>query len=194
LLFGHFLWTQKPTQEEHIKSSPSRRFSAFSLFERVKEIHIKGGLVALVDDEFEYLNQWKWYAKKEKRTYYARRKVLVDCKWIDIYMHHDVWRSNSRLDHIDGNGWNNQLSNLRHANQSENMRNRRKIDGCSSDYKGVSWHKRHRKWEARITVDGVSVFLGSFDSEIAAAEIYDTVAIKHFKEFAKLNFPNTLVA
>ncbi len=43
----------------------------------------------------------------------------------------------------------------------------------SSIYRGVSWHKRDRKWAARIKVDQKTENLGNFDTPKEAAEAYD---------------------
>jgi len=41
----------------------------------MKEIALTQGKVALVDDEdYDSVNQYKWHARKAKRTYYAKRK------------------------------------------------------------------------------------------------------------------------
>lgn len=58
----------------------------------------------------------------------------------------------------------------------------------ASKYKGVSWHKNHKKWEAGIMVDKKRKFLGSFDDEIEAARAYDKAAKSLLGENVKLNF------
>ena len=93
------------------------------------------------------------------------------------------------VDHIDGDGLNNRRSNLRLCSATENARNRRPVPNCHSRYKGVSWHKRQKKWAVRIGKPKESIYLGSFDDEMEAGVAYDRKAEELFGEFAYLNFP-----
>jgi hypothetical protein len=43
----------------------------------------------------------------------------------------------------------------------------------SSIYRGVTWHKRDRKWVVKITVDNKTENLGTFDTQEEAAKAYD---------------------
>jgi hypothetical protein len=93
------------------------------------------------------------------------------------------------IDHRDQNRTNNRLSNLRLATYSQNGANRRKKDGTSSRFRGVSWFKRKRKWVASISPNYQSKHLGYFHDEIDAAIARDAAAIEAFGDFAQLNFP-----
>lgn len=154
----------------------------------MKKIKLTQGLFALVDDEdFEYLNQWKWYAAKMGNSVYALRRIrengiqtgqqmhcqIMGCKWID---------------HIDGNGLNCQKYNLRKCNQQQNNWNRKPLRVSTSIYKGVSFNKDSKKWVAGIKKDGIDIHLGYHINEIEAAKIYDKKALEIFGEFAYLNF------
>jgi hypothetical protein len=57
----------------------------------------------------------------------------------------------------------------------------------SSRYKGVHWHREHRKWEAQITYRGRLIHIGYYDYETDAAIAYDDMAVELFGEFACLN-------
>jgi len=153
----------------------------------LRTIRLTKNKKAKVDDEdYEWLSQYKWYACEMRNKWYAVRKVNRK----NVYMHRFIISPDIRLqiDHIDGDGLNNTRENLRVCTSTENARNRRKINGGSSQYKGVHWHKRQCQWIARITIDRKQIQIGSFNSEIEAAKAYDDKARYYFGEFAKLNF------
>ena len=92
------------------------------------------------------------------------------------------------VDHIDGDRKNNNLSNLRWATAEENQRNRLKQKNTSSIYKGVTYSKKNKKWEARIRINGKNKFIGYFKNEEDAGRAYDEKALQLFGDYAKLNF------
>ena len=66
------------------------------------------------------------------------------------------------VDHIDNNPSNNALLNLRWATASENSQNKKTHKNSKSGVKGVYFHKASKKYEARISIDGIKVHLGLF--------------------------------
>lgn len=78
---------------------------------------------------------------------------------------------------------------IRLANKTQNAQNSNpyKRNNQSSKYKGVCWHKRQKKWLANITINSKRIYLGSFDTELAAAKQYNQAALEYFGEFARLN-------
>lgn len=91
------------------------------------------------------------------------------------------------VDHADLDGLNNTRQNLRVANHSLNGVNR-VIKSGSSQYRGVYRHTQNHNWVARLKVDGVNRHLGTFASEVDAAEAYDIAAKEVWGDFARLNF------
>lgn len=80
-------------------------------------------------------------------------------------MHYNV-RDFDVIDHIDGDGTNNRISNLRTANMAINARNAAMRRDSTSGVSGVHWHVgRYGRpvWVARVQVNGKRHFLGSFD-------------------------------
>src|SRR5205807_5208763 len=92
-------------------------------------------------------------------------------------------------EHKDGDGLNNQRSNLRHATNSQNARNKRRSVRNTSGYIGAYWHRKPSKWAAGIGYNGKLMHLGMFDSAEKAARARDSAALALHGEFASLNFP-----
>jgi len=151
----------------------------------MKSIPLAQGKFAFVDDEdFELVSQYKWCVKKKGDRYYA-----VSGDKPQICMHHlvlGISGSNARdTDHEDHNGLNNCKGNLRICTRSQNNANARKRKGVvSSKYKGASWYKRDKCWQAFMC----RTFLGRFKDELDAAAAYDIAALEFFGEFALTNF------
>lgn len=172
----------------------------------MKEIKLTKGKIALVDDEdYEYLNKFKWQAYKKYNNCYAGRALsrrLNNGKQKTIFMHREILSlevGNIQADHIDHNGLNNQRSNLRVATPSQNTFNRRSHSGASSKYKGVQHHKAKYKdtvyyyWKAVIGINGKVFHIGVFKSENDAALAYNQKAVELHGEFANLNIiPNAV--
>ena len=66
------------------------------------------------------------------------------------------------VDHIDGNGLNNALVNLRESNPVSNHQNVRKSTRNTSGIVGVSRTRCKTKWRARIRVGKDDILLGVF--------------------------------
>jgi len=146
----------------------------------MKEIPLTHGKVALVDDEdFEWLNQWKWHYSKFG---YAVRKPKEQ-----IYMHRFIMKPEQGLftDHINGDKLDNRKENLRICTTGENMRNRPKQSNNTSGYKGVFWHKKAKRWFAKIGFMRKSIHLGLFDTREEAYERYCKAEKEYFGEFAR---------
>lgn len=160
----------------------------------MKQIPLTQGQFALVDDEdYQWLNQWKWQAQKGKTTFYAVRTDYSRGKKFKrlLYMHCEILdisnEENLHGDHKDRNGLNNQRSNLRIATSSQNNCNRLSLKNVTSEYKGVGWHKSTNKWCAYIGKGKDQFWLGLFDTEIEAAIAYNKKATQLHGEFAILN-------
>lgn len=131
--------------------------------------------------------------KQLQKLYVFRNVRLPNGKRTTLKLHRAVTGAmgTALVDHRSGVGLDNRRHNLRPgATHAQNAMNRRKISGQrSSRFKGVSWHKRCQLWQAHITIERKLTFLGCYDREEDAARAYDAAALRHFGEFALLNFP-----
>lgn len=90
-----------------------------------------------------------------------------------------------QVDHINGNRSDCRRANLRCCSSGQNAANRRKINGTSSQFKGVTY-KRGR-WEAQIKTNRKTLYLGRYVNELEAARAYDEKARELFGEFSWTN-------
>lgn len=94
------------------------------------------------------------------------------------------------IDHIDGDKAHNNISNLRMATNADNNRaHKEKTKGCSSQYRGVYWHKKGKKWSAYCTIDYKNKHIGLFDDERDAAIARDAYVFSEGFSLEGLNFP-----
>lgn len=156
-----------------------------------REIPLTQGLVTLVDDE-DYdrvMAAGKWYAHRNGRVFYARRNVRLPDGRQGAVLLHAFLTGFAVTDHVNRDGLDNRRANLREATHAENVRNARRRSDNQSGFKGVTWHKQCRKWNAQIRTGADRRHLGLFSTPDAAARAYDEAAREMFGEFAGLNFP-----
>ncbi len=131
----------------------------------------------IVDNEdYKWLSCWKWYASFQQGIWYAMRADYFKGQRKRIYMHRIILNVPEGMvtDHINGDGLDNRKENLRKANASLNQHNRHKLkSNKTSKYRGICWDKIAQKWLARIMFNHKRKYLGCFDSEKKAAEIYN---------------------
>ena len=153
----------------------------------MKVIPLTRGRVAVVDDaDEELVFPYSWGLIKKTPNFYANAYNPVTKK--NMRMHRLIMGLDGpNVDHIDGNGLNNQRSNLRLATAEQGNHNRRKRAGVTSRFKGVSWNRKSQAWRASIQAHGQKIDLGLFDDEIEAALIYDNYARDLHGEFARTN-------
>jgi len=172
----------------------------------VRQIELTQGYVALVDDEdYERVSQFKWHVRIKRRkdgtvrgiyaarnTYpYSRKQSralgkqnIVKMVWMHRFVL-GIENQEIEVDHKDGNGLNNQRSNLRNATTAQNRHNSLTPIDNTSGFKGVSWNKRHKRWTAYITAFGKRRFLGQFRDKEEAIQVRAKAEIELFGEFAR---------
>jgi hypothetical protein len=147
--------------------------------------------VLVVDDcDYDELIQYAWYVIGSGKKPYAGRLVNVGDKRKAITIHRHIMEPERGqvVDHIDGNPLNNTRKNLRCCTQQQNLWNQGCRQASTSGYKGVSWHKRDKKWQVVMRIKGKVTHLGRFTCLMKAARVYDKAAIESHGEFARTNF------
>jgi hypothetical protein len=90
------------------------------------------------------------------------------------------------IDHIDRNRTNNMLINLRWCSHQQNNMNK-SIYG-ESEYRGVDFKKKNKKWRAQITINKKNKHIGLYNTEIEAAKAFNKYILDHdMNEFYREN-------
>lgn len=88
-----------------------------------------------------------------KKTYYQHRII-----W--LYVHGRL--PDEYIDHINGDGSDNRLENLREVSKTLNCRNMKLSSHNKSGVTGVYYSKENKKWCAQICLNNKTVSLGLF--------------------------------
>lgn len=149
-----------------------------------------GGFAKVDDEDFGRVSKIEWY--RDSRGYIAA--VRGDGKGRSLLLHRLIMDPlyGMEVDHRNHDTLDYQRENLRLCTKSQNQMNRVVSityagKPKSSKYKGVTWHKKNRRWIAQIGVDDRRIYLGTFGTELEAALAYNKAALFYFGEFAYLN-------
>lgn len=154
----------------------------------MKHIPLTKGRFAIVDDEdFEYLNQFKWHVSHN----YAKHRLPVNKESGEKYgkflsMHRVVNKTPEGMDtdHINGNGLDNRKENLRAVTTSQNLMNK------NIGKRGVYCYKnadRKKRWNARIKVNRKIISLGYYATAEEAYDAYDKAVPIYHGEYGRMN-------
>lgn len=133
--------------------------------------------VFMDDDDYIKFKDYKFYVWGTKRHYSLYLNGYApDNKKDSLRMHRVIMNAvkNDIVDHVNGNALDNRKENLRITTYLTNNQNARKRkDGVTSKFKGVSWCVKARKWRAQIQVSKKKMNLGSYQTELEAAKAYN---------------------
>lgn len=156
-------------------------------------IQLSGGQLAIVDDTPEVKalvegRNWTTAKTRYDGLFYAHANFpkpgggFATCK-----LHRVIMPGHRIVDHINGNGLDCRLSNLRPCTHNQNRRNSRAKKG--KPMKGAYLTTRviagrtYSYWQSAITIDNKRVYLGTFPSEQAAHGAWLAASMKVDPEF-----------
>lgn len=121
-------------------------------------------------------------------VYYGNRGIKVCDRWMDVTNFINdmspTFKDGLTLDRINVNG-NYQRENCRWVSMIIQTRNTNLRNTNTSSYRGVTWHKAKKKWNAKITVNYKRIHLGYFAEKIEAAKAYDKYIIDNNLEHTR---------
>lgn len=157
---------------------------------RIITLHSKtyGTKECFIDEEdYDKIKDKFWCIVPNRRTFYAMTRFKVSHGKYRTVRMHQMLIEGKPIDHKDGNGLNNQKSNLRSSTPQQNNFNTPPTSRNKSGYKGVHLSNWGTSYVACIRVSGKLIHGGSFKTAVEAAKKYNEMAMVHHGEFAWLN-------
>jgi hypothetical protein len=132
-------------------------------------------------EDYDMIKQFKWYSDTKTK--------MITNNQIGFLSRFIMGVSDPQLlvDHINHDRLDNRKENLRVCIHAENIRNQLTRSTNTSGYKGVTWHKKYKRWQAQIGYNGKVITIGRFKNKKDAALAYNKKALELFGEFAYLN-------
>ena len=156
----------------------------------VKEIPLQNGMVALVDDEdWERCMELIWsvsYLNKGSGLQVTTRGHCGETISLRRFITNSV-KNDPPIISRNGDGLDFRRGNLVGVPKGAMALRGKGHKGSSSKYKGVYWDKRRSKWVAGISNGGKLKYLGAFNNEGEAAEMYNAAAFELWGENCHLN-------
>lgn len=113
---------------------------------------------------YYYVNLYKNKKRESKKVH-----ILVTITFMD----HIPNGYEIVIDHINENRLDNRVENLQLITHRKNVvKSHLSNDNLSSQFTGVCWNKRDKKWQAQIQINKKLITFGYFDDELYASMIY----------------------
>lgn len=112
--------------------------------------------------------------------FYYETSVLSE-KWL---LHRLAWfyvhgEKPVVIDHINRDGLDNRLCNLRNVTHEDNMHNVKRHKTNKSGVNGVYWHKQCRKWSVQIKINKKTTHVGVFTDFDEACAARKAAEVEH---------------
>jgi hypothetical protein len=151
-----------------------------------------------LEDMFDYNPETGWFTNRVSRgrakegdragafTGHGYRRIIID--YTKHYEHHLAWyyvygEYPDEIDHINGDGSDNRIANLRVCTRTQNNFNAQSTLG-ESGLRGAYLDKRYLQWYSKIQFGRQVKFLGNFNSPEEAHQAYLRAADEIAGEFA----------
>ena len=161
-----------------------------------RKIYFGDGTFTLVDaEDYPFLSEFNWSRGSDgDGRNYVYRYETAEHGSKKIYMHRVILAAgtNEKVDHINGDTFDNRRINLRITTPRGNAQNRAKVRTYKKKpptcpYKGVSLVGATGKYRAYIFLNGKQIHLGCFADPVEAGKAYDRAAIEYYG-VCRLNF------
>lgn len=150
-LSGIFTWKERPfSMFSHCKN-PQHQCDAWNTVFSGKEA---GGKYKPTVSKAFYI-RINITLNKKMRSYLAHRLV---------FLYTEGKFPPEQVDHIDGDGLNNKIINLRKVSHQDNLKNKPMYSNNTSGCVGVIWNKKSQKWHVQIRAKSKNIYGGLYSN------------------------------
>lgn len=155
---------------------------------RVIKVH-PDSLCLVDDDDYSGLSQFSWRLSPwgyVVRTVNGVQEDGVRSSGTTIHIHRQILKASleSEIDHINRDKLDNRKANLRFCDKSQNVWNSGPRKTSHTGVKGVGWHKRIKKYHARINTSEGCVHIGYFKTIEEAHAAYTKKVVELRGDYA----------
>lgn len=133
--------------------------------------------IRIIKERILHPNRSKGYVQ------YAFSKNCILVTWLRCRIIAELFlpkiKGKTVLNHKNGIRDDDRLENMEWVNRRENLSHEYLSRKKTSKYTGVFFHKREQKWRAQLGIGYKRIQLGSFKTELEAAEAYQSSLVKH---------------
>lgn len=137
-------------------------------------------------DDFDLVSQFYWHRHRQGYIY-----TKIDGKQVSLHRFVMNASPDERIDHINHQKENACKGNLRRVTTVQNCCNETLAKNNTSGCTGVNFNKRRGKWISRLMKEGISHFLGAYDSYDEAVAARKAAEEKYFGEYS---YDNSMAA
>lgn len=146
----------------------------------------RGGVTLVSPEDYEEVSKYSWFQDDEG---YVRGTVNNNPNGLSRFITNA--EEDEIVDHMNGNTLDNRKENLKRTNTQKNAENRSiSKSKKSSKYRGVFYQKKAKKYTVEIRHDKTDHYLGRYDDEVTAAEVFDMYIVHNKLDHIRLNFPD----
>lgn len=136
-----------------------------------------GVCIRVIKERILHPNRSKGYIQ------YAFSKNGIEITWLRCHIVAELFipkiKGKTVINHKNGIRHDDRIENLEWVNRRENLSHGHFTRKKTSKYTGVFFHKRDQKWRAQLGIGYKRIQLGSFKTELEAAEAYQSSLVKH---------------
>lgn len=141
--------------------------------------------VMLDDDVWYHASEISWYFRKKDGYIETNTTAANSFRSMSHYVLKQSPPAGKQAHYVNGNKLDNRRANIILTTKSSSQHGKRKAEGTSSIYSGVTYLPESKRWKAGVSKDGKIYDAGQYEDQNMAAYAKKQLAIKLYGDQAK---------